>query len=373
MSAGITSQYGFLYQRYIFIKTVLDNVGMDRFFVYEGKDDIDISETDRIMSVCVSNDTFVQVKSGTVTKDCWAKVLGNWLLIDDGNAAYKVVLENELPFEVDADDTVNEIYAYFIKGATKKSTSIANQVYRKFIVGKDDAEKNIKLLVSDLMARVFREVLPLDEVKSNIEDTFKRVYCQDIKIFEMAKTCRVERFVDYIQGEIDTSLEKKKSFTFRYQDFINIINRLTAEISDHKYTVDTTETRKRKKSEAEKLMTDDSIREVRQLKLVNDRSGFVVRELVKELLYKDFRRAYSEPSSTVISNMEDVAHTNFEDVLYTLPEDADAQQVFNETVKREIPSPIINDSPIYRNGCYVYLTGENVDSEKQITWGQENG
>ena len=62
MPAGITSQYGFLYQRYIFIKTVLDNVGMDRFFVYEGKDDIDISETDRIMSVCVSNDTFVQVK-----------------------------------------------------------------------------------------------------------------------------------------------------------------------------------------------------------------------------------------------------------------------------------------------------------------------
>ena len=94
-------------------------------------------------------------------------------------------------------------------------------------------------------------------MKSNIEDTFKRVYCQDIKIFEMAKTCRVERFVDYIQGEIDTPLEKKKSFTFRYQDFINIINRLTAEISDHKYTVDTTETRKRKQSEAEKLMTDE--------------------------------------------------------------------------------------------------------------------
>ena len=70
--------------------------------------------------------------------------------------------------------------------------------------------------------------------------------------------------------------------------------------------------------------------------------------------------------------MEDIAHTNFEDVLYSLPEDADALQVFNETVRREIPSPIINDSPIYRNGCYVYLTGAEVDSEKQITWGQEN-
>jgi len=372
MPAGITSQYGFLYQRYIFIKTVLDNIGMDRFFVYEGKDDIDMLETDRIMSVCVSNDTFVQVKSGTVSKDCWAKVLGNWLLIDDGNASYKVVLENELPFEAAADETVNEVCAYFYKGETQKSTSVANQVYRKFIGGKAGSKEEIRALVAGLMARVSCVVLPLDTVKSEINDTFKRVYCQDIKIFEMAKTCRAERFIDYIHGKIDFALEKKKSFVFRYQDFINIINRLTTEISDHKYTIDTTETRKRKQAEAEKLMANDSIREVRQLKLVNNRSGFVVRELVKELLYKDFRSVYSEPDNTVISNMEDIAHTNFEDVLYSLPEDADALQVFNETVRREIPSPIINDSPIYRNGCYVYLTGAEVDSEKQITWGQEN-
>ena len=41
MPAGITAQYGFLYQRYAFIKLALDNAGMDRFFVYEGIDDID--------------------------------------------------------------------------------------------------------------------------------------------------------------------------------------------------------------------------------------------------------------------------------------------------------------------------------------------
>ncbi len=155
-------------------------------------------------------------KSSTVSKNCWAKVLGNWLLIDDGNTSYKVVLENELSFEVDADDTINEVCAYFIKGATQKSTSIANQLYKKFIEGKDDTEAEIRSLVSALMAWVLREVFPLDDVKSDIEDTFRRVYCQDIKIVEMAKTCRVEWFVDYIQGEIDTSLEKKKSFTFRY-------------------------------------------------------------------------------------------------------------------------------------------------------------
>ena len=81
MPAGITVQYGFLYQRYAFIKIALDNAGMDRFFVYEGIDDIDIAEEYRISVVKQYNNQFVQVKSGIVSHDCWAKVIGNWLLI----------------------------------------------------------------------------------------------------------------------------------------------------------------------------------------------------------------------------------------------------------------------------------------------------
>ena len=76
MPAGITAQYGLLYQRYAFIKLALDNAGMDRFFVYEGVDDIDISEENRISAVRGYNNQFVQVKSGTVSRDCWAKVIG---------------------------------------------------------------------------------------------------------------------------------------------------------------------------------------------------------------------------------------------------------------------------------------------------------
>lgn len=372
MPAGITSQYGFLYQRYVFIMTVLDNVGMDRFFVYEGKDDIDISEIDGIMSVKISNNSFVQVKSGTVSKECWAKVLGNWLLIDDGKSSYKIILENELSFQTDVSETFKEIYSYYSKGATQKSTSIANQIYNKLIKGKDRSEENIRRILSNLLARVNLEVLPLETIKSKIESVFIKTYCQDIKTFDMAKTCRMIRFIEYIQEEIDFSLEKKKSFTFRYQDFIRIINKVSSEISDHKYTVDITKTKNQKQSEAERLLANNSIREVKQLKLVSNRDGFVIRELVKELLYKEFRSVYFESNNTVISNMEDAAHSNYEDAIYSLPEGAEAKRVFDETVRREIPSSIIDNSPIYRNGCYVYLTGKDVDRAMQITWGQEN-
>lgn len=64
MPAGITTQYGFLFQRYIFIKTVLDFIGIDTFFVYEGADDIDVINEERIVSIGISNNTYIQVKSG---------------------------------------------------------------------------------------------------------------------------------------------------------------------------------------------------------------------------------------------------------------------------------------------------------------------
>lgn len=81
MSAGIASQYGFLYQKHVFIKTVLEEAGMGKHFVYEGVDDIDVPESDSIMGVSPSDGTLIQVKSGMVSKSCWAKVLCNWLLV----------------------------------------------------------------------------------------------------------------------------------------------------------------------------------------------------------------------------------------------------------------------------------------------------
>lgn len=126
MPAGITAQYGFLYQRYAFIKLALDNAGMDRFFVYEGVDDIDISEENRISAVRGYNNQFVQVKSGTVSRDCWAKVIGNWLLIEDETPTYKIILENALNFDFKADDVVRGVFDYFLAGSGKTSTSIAN-------------------------------------------------------------------------------------------------------------------------------------------------------------------------------------------------------------------------------------------------------
>ena len=372
MSAGITSQYGFLYQRYIFIKTVLDNVGMDKYFTYEGIDDVDISEIEGINSVSISTDTFIQVKSGTVSRDCWAKVLGNWLLIDHDNPAYIVFCENKLAFTINDEDVISGVCKYFAEGKTKKSTSIANRVYKKFVQDGVDEETTFKKLITSILPKITCEVLPFDTLLEDIEESFKSVYCSDITIYEAAKNCRCNRFIEYVHSEIDSAFGKKKSYTLRYQDFIRIIGKVNAEISDQKYIINISEMKKRKKTMAEALLNNDEHREIRQLRLVDSDSGFIVNELVKELLYKDFRDVYSISKDSLISNIEETAFSNYEDTVYKLSEHADARQLFWETVDKDIPLSIVGNSPIYRHGCYVYLTSDETDEERQITWGKKD-
>jgi len=370
MPAGITAQYGFLYQRYAFIKLALDNAGMDRFFVYEGVDDIDISEENRISAVRGYNNQFVQVKSGIVSQDCWAKVIGNWLLIADECQNYRIILENALNFDYREDAVFGKVVDYFISGAGKKASSIANKVYRKYIEGTD--ETALKDRIKEMSDLITVEVFSMERLKDAIEETFKAIYCSDIKKYEMAKICRCERFIEYINNRIDEAIKKKKSYTLRYVDFMDVINKVTSEISDGRYIIDISETRKKKKTEAEQLVKNDALREVRQLRLVNPNKEFVVKELVKELLYKDLREVYTVSGSTVISNIEETAHSNYEDVLYGLPEDAEPRQIYNETMSKDIPISIVDNSPLYRNGCYVYLTSEETDENRQITWGSED-
>lgn len=369
MQAGITSQYGFLYQRYAFIKLALENAGMDRFFVYEGIDDIDIAEEFRISAIRQYNNQFVQVKSGTVSHDCWAKVIGNWLLTEDEAPTYRIILEKALTFDFRAEGVIGGVLGYFKAGVDKASTSIANKVYKKYLEVADVTR--LKNRIIEMLDRISFEVLSMEELSSAIVETFKAVYCPDITKYEVAKSCRCDRFIEYINARIDTAIKKRKSFTLRYVDFMDVINKVTAEISDGKYIVDIGEMRKSKRTVAEQIVNSDTLREVRQLRLVNPNRGFIVKELVKELLYRDLRDVYTTNESTLISNIEETAYSNFEDVKYSLPEESEPRQLFQETVSKEIPLNIVDNSPLYRNGCYVYLTCEETDESRKITWGED--
>ena len=49
------------------------------------------------------------------------------------------------------------------------------------------------------------------------------------------------------------------------------------------------------------------------------------------------------------------------------------KEVYDETTKRLVEDDWLPKGPIYSTGCYVYLTGESIDEDYQISWGIENG
>lgn len=152
---------------------------------------------------------------------------------------------------------------------------------------------------------------------------------------------------------------------------IEIAWRVKAEISDNKYIVDTNKIKKRKQNEAETLVKDSKVREIRQLRLVRNNPEFITREIVYELLYKDFRDVYMD-GGVEISNIEDIAYTNYQDTLLNFDSNPVAKDVFTQTTARAIYSSIMDNSPIYRQGCYVYLTGDKIEEHKQISWGNDD-
>ena len=307
-----------------------------------------------------------------VSKECWIKILGNWLINNDeiDYATYNVVLENELSFDPENEDILQKTVEYFFAGKTKQSTSIAYKVYKKYIEGVDNAQSYLANMIKKIQRKITCDVYCFDGIKADSLGIFIDNYCRDITSYNAAKECRFERFIDYIQKEIDKSLERKSSYILRFPSFISIIQRVTEEISDHKYIININETRAKKRKEAENLLNGSRVREVEQLKIVSDNPGFIVKELVNELLYKDFRNVYVDnANTTIVSNMEYTAYSNYEDVKLSFESNPGPKMVFDKTVEKPIPSSIVDNSPIYIHGCYVFLTGDDADSDKQITWG----
>ena len=143
------------------------------------------------------------------------------------------------------------------------------------------------------------------------------------------------------------------------------------EISDHRYIAKIPELKKRAKSEATQLVKDNAIREVRQLYLVDKHDEFVIDGIVHELIYKDFRDVYISQKEVEIINLEQNAYENYMNAKFSLDESesSNPKKVYQRTVEMPIGDSLIPDGPVYRKGCYIFLTGDDITEDSQISWG----
>ena len=373
-NAGITAQYGFLFQRKAFILYVLSNISINKTFSFEGKDDIDVSSEDSIFSMSTTGDSFVQVKSASVDETCFYKIICNWLLSEEKGIKYILFLENELPFSVD-NTTKDRILEFISNGRTKKKSSIVRKSFEKYKDSISSGTSDLSDKVAFLLDSFERVTVDMETLDRKLEDIFFANYCQDIKEYGLAKVKRLERFISYINLGIDASIKSKTPYTLIYSDFIKIIMRVCEEISDDKYIANIPELKKTAKDKAARIVAEKTTREVKQLYSVEESDQFVIDGIVHELIYKDFREVYAAQKELELANIEQDAHENYTTALFSLHEEDShiPKKVYQETIKMPIEGSLLPSGSIYRKGCYIYLTGDNIADDNLISWSKENG
>lgn len=372
--SGITSQYGFLFQRKVFVLYVLENMNVKQRFCFEGKDDVEIATDEKIYELDSSEDNCVQVKSGQVDQSCFSKVVGNWLLLDSVKPEhYTLFIENELKFDLSEENITNEMLVFVEKGKTKKKTSIARKVYEQYKddIENDDAQK-LKDEIKNIIGKMKTDKCSVDELDLRLEKIFFEKYCTDIVEYNIAKKKRLEKFIQDINKQIDESIKQKKTYSLVFPELMKQIVTVSEEISDKSYNVDIKLLKPVFAEKAKKIVDEKKKREVKQLFLVNTQEEFVLRGIVNELFYKDFRDVFVEQKAMDISNLEEFAKENYEIAKDELGVDCTPKELFDRTTAKAIDSEIIPRGPMYKNGCYIYLTSDGIDEDLQIEWGEES-
>lgn len=372
-NAGINAQYGFLYQRKVFILYALEHAHAHQVLTFEGKDDIDVNHKDSIYMLHEHGEHYIQVKSGHVDEMCFCKIICNWLLLGKTPDKFILFSENMLDFDV-GDTVVDKVYEYILNGAGKRNNSIAKKTYKKFEEEIKAQSKTVIEKISNIVSSFQYITQEMPELDIKLEAIFASTYCQDVTEYDLVKNKRIERLLSYINQEIDLSIKNKKPYMLSYPKLIQLIMKVCDEISDHRYIVDTAELKKKMHPEAARLVSERKIREVRQLYLVDPNDAVVVDGIVRELIYKDFRDVFIAQSEVEIINLEQSAYENYDTVRLSLAESEASipKKVYTETLKQPISSSILPDGAVYRKGCYVYLTSDAIDPEIQISWGAED-
>ena len=372
--SGITSQYGFLFQRKVFVLYVLENMNVKQRFSFEGKDDVEISEDEKIYELDSSESNCVQVKSGKVDKNCFSKVIGNWLLLDCVKSQkYTLFVENELEIDMSMDSIICEMLSFVEKGKSEKKTSIANKIYEQYKDDVNDNESNkLKDDIRNIVNRITIDKCSMDELDLRLETVFFEKYCTDILEYDIAKKKRLEKFMQDINKQIDESIKRKKTYSLVFAELIKLIVTVSEEISDKSYTVDVKLLKPVFAEKAKMIVNERKRREVNQLFLVNSKEEFVLRGIVNEIFYKDFREVFAEQKSLDISNLEEFARENYDIAKDELGVECTPKKLYDRTTVTPIDSDILPKGSMYRNGCYIYLTSDEIDEDLQIGWGEES-
>ena len=333
---GKSAQKGFIYQRvaciyYALIKDSFKEIG------YENDEDITIEYDNSI--------DFIQAKthtknfSNSLVKD----VITNWINFHnnqkyaDKEKKYILILSGKSSINKDKlkKEYTDKISLDIIEQFEIMENQSFNLLKQKCIESLKEFQKGKKVNIKD-------EIL---------EEQYKTLY-SDISL------------------KIDESMEIEEPYIVSIKDWQYIVDNVINQVNNDTYNINITKRyNKIKDSKHIQNKLENENRAYKQLQSVftNDKKDRIMEYLIYDILYNEFRDIYSLNHKTNIDNYEFEAVSNYKKALVDSSIE-DNNKLFVTTLSKIVNIEFVKSSTIYSDGCYIYLTEDFIDKQKQITW-----
>lgn len=366
---GIIAQFGFEYQKAVFICILLNEIKLGKMILYESVDDISFEEYSDCNSLYnnVVDSNVTQCKTGGISIDTIEHVFCNWL-VNTSQLKYVLYSEKLLSFDFDFKELrkkiIRKIIHYEIKSNSNKNSILYKLKCKYNCFTKFDDLRQIFKDIKNIHEKYEFINKSIELVKQESFNRFALLNCADISL-DYAKKLRFDMFCDYIEKEIKSNIEDYQSTSIDYQQYFIIVSECVKNVNDKSYNYDYTTFKKGKRNLINTLM--DS-REAKLLKMIFSSDENIVNHLIYEVYYKDLRDFYVECNNKVVDNIENTAHEIYIEQIEFEP---DLKQLFKNVTEINInKSLLVNRS--YNKGCYIFLSSDDAPNDYFIEWSGAN-
>ena len=371
--SGIKSLAGFAYQIKVFTY-YLANLKKEEQIEFETLEDVNIktfkteeidkkSENYKCILQTKEENIAIQVKRTTISNSVAEKILYNWLIVEKSHKNinnYILFTDEEYKnrdviFNIDAKKVFNKV-----KESNSKSNALITIVKNIF---KDDFEEFNKIYNLIKNKYKFKSLANIDdEILNSYEELFRKEAISD-SIYYM----RIQELMRYITMEIMKAVSNKKPFILTYSKFIKQIEEICNNIEEDKVIISYSLFKSNHKINWDELGIVKS-RECKQLKACELSKRLIEQHLMYKLYYESLRLSYMENNKIQkIDDIEDTTYDNYDFAISLLKrknEDIPINRL-NETKER---SNSYAQNEQIRYGAAIYLTRDDIEMEKQISW-----
>lgn len=372
-TAGINSLRGFSYQIKVFVLS-LAKIKNGEQVEYETIDDVNIKTINPLnfdekcegiinSTGCGGTNCAIQVKRTTISGESAKKILFNWLLLEARGTVqeYRLFVDTsygneDIIFAHDKDKLFDEV-----KKTKARSDALIAQVKSIYGTDKENFKKTIQKIKDN------HKFISSENIDDEILDAYTDIFIRD-GVVDSIYELRIMELFNFIVKGIFASVEKREPFICDYLTFRREAENICERIKNERIDIDYGCYIK-----ANPVCVEDfsETREYIQLNYCELSETNILTYLRHKQYYQQYRMMnLGNGRIDLVDNIELTSVENFgmvKEILQQEYRDIPRNRL-NETKKME--NSYSNSTQI-KYGSLIYLTREDVDEERQISWKDE--